>query len=107
MTTYDYTFEILRKTNVVKDAATDDWSVLSYPPTLQDVLDDNGGVQYQYMGLFGTDLADFSEFCYELYELSSTVVYDGTYYLGCPYNVLEYYDGFALGVQSYYYSGTE
>ena len=46
-----------------------DWSVLEYPPTLQGVRDDNEGLQYNYMGLFGTDLADFSEYCYEIYEL--------------------------------------
>jgi len=54
------------------------------------------------MGLFGTELTDFSESCYELYELSN-IWYE---YEGCPYPLLEYYDGFALGMQIDYYDGT-
>lgn len=44
--------------------------------------------------MFGADLTDFSDFCYDMNEDSNSWY---VFEYGCPYDFLKYYDGFALG----------
>ena len=55
------------------------------------------------MGMFGIDLTEFTGYCYDIYEVTGVFGYDDA---GCPYGILHYYDGFALGIQVNYFDGT-
>ena len=97
-----YANAIFLETDVVRDIAQDDWSIIPLPATSQALIDDYDGAIYFNLGMFGIDLTDFTGYCYEIHDAVGIISYVE---LGCPAPILKYYDGFGLGMYVHHYEG--
>ena len=95
-----YTHAIFNEADIVRDLATDDWTIIPLPATSQDLLDDYDGELTFSTGMFGIDLTEFTDYCYDIYDVVGAIFYDS---YGCPAPILKYYDGFGLGIDVSHY----
>ena len=98
-----FTSAMLTELDTIKAIPRDDWNVLEMPTTLQESVDaEEDSVFAIEVGLFVSDFTDFSTYCYDLYETDN----ENYQHEGCPYALIKYYDGGALGIYQYTNTGT-
>ena len=96
----------MKDSGMITDCPMTDWGIIAFPTDLDAAIVDNSAdhqLQF-FMGLAGSDLTLFTEYCYEIIDEIEQTWTGPEDYGGCPAPILKYYDGFFLGLYVNYYS---
>ena len=103
----DYIMSVaMKESGLITDMEIDDWNIISFPTSFGEfIVDTSVETEFHFtMGLAGGDMTAFTEDCYAILDNGRQSYLAFQVLGGCPAHILEYYDGFLLGLYAHYYS---